>query len=146
MFRSDKRERVMTTISTLIAAGTKIQGDVGFEGGLHLEGRIEGTVTAQTPGAVLTQSEKGSVKGRVRVFNAVINGSIEGDLHVSERLELGATARIVGNVYYKVLEMAAGAQINGAMIHDAESPRQLTGPAETDAGDETLAASARASA
>ena len=146
MFRSDKRDRVMTTISTLIAAGTKIQGDVGFEGGLHLEGRIEGTVTAQTPGAVLTQSDKGSVKGRVRVFNAVINGSIEGDLHVSERLELGATARISGNVYYKVLEMTAGAQINGAMIHEGEAPRQLTGPADAAEGDEAMVAPASASA
>lgn len=129
MFRSDKRDRVSATINTLIADGTSVQGDVAFEGGLHLDGLVEGTISAQAPGAVLTLSEKGRIKGTVRVFSAIINGSIEGDLHVAERVELGATARINGNVYYKVLEMTAGAQINGSMIHEAGEQRRLPAPA-----------------
>ena len=133
MFRNDKRARVVASISTLIAEGTTIHGDVRFEGGLHLDGRIEGTIAAQAAGAVLTLSEKGSVQGEVRVFSAVINGAIEGDLHVAERLELGSGARISGNVHYKVLEMAAGAQINGKMIYEGEGPRRLPSPADEDA-------------
>lgn len=133
MFRSDKRERVVASISTLIAEGTSIHGDVRFEGGLHLDGRIDGTIAAQAAGAVLTLSEKGRIKGEVRVFSAVINGAIEGDLHVAERLELGAGARIVGNVHYKVLEMAAGAQINGNMIYEGEGPRRLPSPNDDEA-------------
>ncbi len=128
MFRNDKRDRITASISTLIAEATTIKGDVHFEGGLHLDGRIEGTIGAQAAGNVLTLSEKGRVKGEVRVFSAVINGTIEGDLHVAERLELGATARILGNVHYKVLEMAAGAQVNGRMIHEAGEQRRLPSP------------------
>ena len=45
-----------------------------------------------------------------------------------ERLELAGKARVEGNIYYKVLEMSAGAQINGKMMHRAEPPRQLSGP------------------
>jgi len=133
MFRNDKRERVVASISTLIAEGTTINGDVRFEGGLHLDGRIEGTIAAQAADAVLTLSEKGRIQGDVRVFSAVINGAIEGDLHVVERLELGTSARISGNVHYKVLEMAAGAQINGKMIYEGEGPRRLPSPGDEDA-------------
>ncbi|HSE13629.1 MAG TPA: polymer-forming cytoskeletal protein, partial [Rudaea sp.] len=58
----------------------------------------------------------------------VINGAVTGDVTADERLELASNARVEGNVYYKVLEMSAGAQINGKMVHRAEPPRQLSGP------------------
>ena len=133
MFRSDKRnDRAMAAISTLIAAGTTIRGDVHFSGGLHLEGVIEGSISAEGDDAVLTLSDKGRVNGEVRVSNAVVNGSVNGDIFAAERLELAGNARITGNVHYKVLEMAAGAQINGKMLYQAEPQRRLlsTGLAE----------------
>jgi cytoskeletal protein CcmA (bactofilin family) len=64
--------------------------------------------------------------GRVEVPHAVINGAITGDIDVAERLELAPLARIEGDVHYQVLEMAAGAQVNGKMIHRAPvTVRQL---------------------
>lgn len=133
MFGNDKRNgRKMGAITTLIAAGTTIRGDVDFSDGLHLDGAVEGSLCAQGEHAVLTVSDKGSVNGEIRATNAVINGSVKGDIVISERLELAVNARIDGNVYYKVLEMAAGAQVNGKMIYQPEPPRQLTGPALRD--------------
>jgi len=130
MFRSsDKRNgKQVAAISTMIAAGTKIRGDVRFEGGLHLDGAIEGSITADAQDAVLTMSEQGRVHGEVRVSNAVINGAVVGDLFVGERLELANGARIDGNVNYRVLEMAAGARVNGKMVYQGEAPRQLASP------------------
>lgn len=119
--------QAVAAISTLIADGTRIRGDVHFGGGLHLEGIIEGTVSAEGADAVLTVSDKGRINGEVRVANAVINGVVKGDVHVAERLELAGNARIEGNVHYKVLEMAAGAQINGQMLYQAEQ-RRLPSP------------------
>ena len=134
MFGSEKRgSRSMSAITTLVAEGTTIRGDIEFDGGLHMDGSVEGSITAQGARAVLTLSEKGRVNGEIRTPNAVINGQVKGDIIVSERLELAAQARIDGNVYYKVLEMAAGAQLSGKMIYQAEPPRQLSGPgAKTD--------------
>ena len=134
MFGSEKRgSRSMSAITTLVAEGTTIRGDIEFDGGLHMDGSVEGSITAQGAKAVLTLSEKGRVNGEIRTPNAVINGQVKGDIIVSERLELAAQARIDGNVYYKVLEMAAGAQLSGKMIYQAEPPRQLSGPgAKTD--------------
>ncbi|WP_395680684.1 polymer-forming cytoskeletal protein [Dokdonella sp.] len=138
MFRSDKRnDRAVAAISTLIAAGTTIRGDVHFTGGLHLEGVVEGSIAAEGADAVLTLSEKGRVVGEVRVSNAVVNGTVNGDIFAAERLELAGNARVSGNVHYKVLEMAAGAQVNGKMQHQADAPRQLPSPtiADIDADD-----------
>ncbi len=130
MFGNDKRNgRVVAAITTLIAEGTTIRGDIEFAGGLHLDGAVEGSLSAHGEKAVLTVSDKGRVTGEIRAPNAVINGAVKGDVVISERLELAVHARVEGNVYYKVLEMAAGAQVNGKMIYQAEPPRQLTGPA-----------------
>jgi cytoskeletal protein CcmA (bactofilin family) len=128
----NNKEKKMTrgaAMSTLIGAGTTIRGDVNFSGGLHLDGRIEGIVRAE-PGtqAVLTVSDQGCIVGEIHVPQAVINGAIKGDIHASEHLQLAGQARIEGNVSYKVLEMAAGSQITGKIMHQAEPQRQLTGP------------------
>ncbi|TAH44455.1 MAG: polymer-forming cytoskeletal family protein [Gammaproteobacteria bacterium] len=129
MFGSDKKGRNgMAAITTLIADGTTIRGDIEFEGGLHLDGAIEGAIAARGDKAVFTLSDKGRVSGEIRAPNAVINGEVKGDIVVSERLELAPQARIDGNVYYKVLEMAAGAKLSGKMVYQAEPPRQLSGP------------------
>lgn len=142
MFNQNSRKRQTPTTTaanetSLIASGTVIQGDIRFNGTLHLDGHVEGSVLADPDGgAVFTLSELGQVIGEVRVANAVINGHVKGDIHAYERLELAANARIEGDVHYRVLEMAAGAQVNGRMVHAAEAPRQLTPPnygPETDA-------------
>lgn len=116
--------------TSLIASGTSITGDVHFAGALHLDGCIEGAVLAEDDGrAVFTLSAEGQVAGEIRVSNAVINGVVKGDIHAVERLELAAQARVEGDVYYRVLEMAAGAEVNGRMVHEgSELPRRLSGP------------------
>ena len=130
MFGNDTRngKTPVAAITTVIAEGTVIRGDVEFTGGLHLDGMVEGSISADGTDAVLTLSEKGRVIGEIRASNAVINGAVSGDIVVADRLELASNARIEGNVYYKVLEMAAGAQVNGKMVYQAETPRQLPRP------------------
>lgn len=116
--------------TSLIARGTIIRGDIHFTGALHLDGCIEGAVIAEADDAVLTVSEHGQVSGEIRVPHAVVNGRIDGNLLSDARLELAAQACITGDVHYRLLEMAAGAQVNGRMVHvGAEMPRELAGPA-----------------
>jgi len=130
MFNSSKKDsRTSTTETTsLIASGTQIRGDVQFSGRLHVDGKIEGSIRADDAAAVLTLSSHAQVVGEIQAPHIVINGSVNGDVTADERLELASNARVEGNVFYKVLEMSAGAQINGKMVHRAEPPRQLSGP------------------
>ncbi len=57
------------------------------------------------------------VEGSVSVPHVVLNGTVKGDVSARERVELGTTARVIGNVYYNLIEMAIGAEINGKLIH-----------------------------
>lgn len=116
--------------TSLIARGTVIRGDLRFSGALHLDGRIEGTVLAESEDAVFTLSEYGQVQGDIHVPHVIVNGSVEGDIHAAERLELAPLARITGDVHYRTLEMAGGAQVNGRMSHRVEAvARELPSPA-----------------
>ncbi|HEX3125659.1 MAG TPA: polymer-forming cytoskeletal protein [Rhodanobacteraceae bacterium] len=129
MFNSSKKDqRASTETTSLIASGTHIRGDVQFGGRLHVDGKIEGSIRADDAAAVLTLSSHAQVIGEIQAPHIIINGSVNGDVTADERLELASNARVEGNVYYKMLEMSAGAQINGKMVYRAEPPRQLSGP------------------
>jgi cytoskeletal protein CcmA (bactofilin family) len=112
-------------IDTVIGAQTRLDGDVSFSGGLHVDGVIRGSISAEPDGdAVLTVSEQGRIEGDVRVPNLVLNGVVEGDVHVSERVELASQAKVKGNVFYKLLEMAMGAEVNGNLVHSTDQRRE----------------------
>jgi len=109
-------------VETLIGPRVVIRGDVQFSGGLYVEGKILGKITAEEgSAAVLTISEQGLIDGEVHAPVVVIAGNLHGDIHASERVELSPTAKVQGNVYYKVVEMAAGATLTGRLIH-ADAP------------------------
>ena len=109
-------------IDTLVGHGIEITGSIKFSGGLHLDGKVIGDISAEdnTVNSVLVISESGSVEGDVSVAFAVINGEVKGSVYASQKLELSPKARIVGDVHYNLLEMASGAEVNGKMMHEAE--------------------------
>src|ERR1700730_14873574 len=109
-------------IDTLIGAKTRINGDVEFVGGFHLDGYINGDVTAE-PGAdcLLSVSEQGCIEGSVIAPNVLLNGVVKGNIDASNRVELGAKARVLGNVKYTVIKTAVGAHINGKLNHRGPS-------------------------
>ena len=110
------------TVETLIGARVVIRGDVQFSGGLYVEGKIIGKIFAEEgSAAVLTISEQGMIDGEVHAPVVIIAGSLHGDIHASERVELTPTAKVQGNVHYKVVEMAGGSTLTGRLIH-ADTP------------------------
>jgi cytoskeletal protein CcmA (bactofilin family) len=124
MFKSKSKPQ---RIDTLIGAATRIIGDVHFSGGFHVDGHIKGNVDAPPEsGASLSVSDAGVVEGSVAVPNVILNGTVKGDILAHNRVELGATARVTGNVYYGLIEMEMGAEINGKLIHE---PRKRGGAA-----------------
>lgn len=108
-------------IDTLIGQGTEINGDLVFSGGLHVDGKINGNVVAEEGStAILILSEFGRIEGEVRVPNMVLNGEIVGDVYGSIRVELAPKSRVKGSVYYNLIEMAIGAEVNGGLIHQPD--------------------------
>lgn len=118
MFKNKPIRPDVGAIDTLIGPQVTIRGDVVFSGGLYVEGHIQGKVIAEAgERAVLTLAEQGSIEGEVQVPVVVINGRMTGDVHALERIELAAKARVQGNLHYKVVEMSAGAQLTGRLVH-----------------------------
>jgi cytoskeletal protein CcmA (bactofilin family) len=116
-----KPKAASTRVDTIIGQQTRIEGDIHFTGGLHLDGRIKGAVIAEAgSSSVLTVSENGSIEGDIRVPTIILNGTVSGDVHSDERIELAARARVDGDVYYKLIEMAMGAAVNGNLVHHSE--------------------------
>ena len=115
-------------VVTVIGQGTVVEGHVRFSGALHLDGKIKGEVTAEPEtNAALIISEQGVIEGDVKVEQLITDGSIVGDVHARDRVELGAHARITGTLYYQLLEMAMGAEINGKLVHcDSAELQRLT--------------------
>ena len=109
-------------IGTLIGTKTRINGDVEFDGGFHLDGHINGNVKcASDAQATLSVSEQGCIEGSVTVPNIVLNGLVKGDIDALDRVELGPKARVLGSVHYSTIETAVGDQILGKLIHRAKA-------------------------
>lgn len=129
-----KRKKTATAapnrIDTLVGAGTRIIGDVHFSGGLHVDGHVKGNVDAPpASSSTLSVSDAGIIEGSVAVPNVVLNGVVKGDILAHGRVELGANARVSGNVYYGLIEMAMGAAINGKLIHEPRKGEAVPVPA-----------------
>jgi cytoskeletal protein CcmA (bactofilin family) len=119
MFR--RKNRRHSVVDTLVGANSEINGDLFFTGGCHIDGTVNGSVSADPEGnSALSISEDGNVEGGVKVPYVVLNGIVRGDVVASRRVELGPTARVIGNVYYNLIEMAIGAEINGKLVHQPE--------------------------
>lgn len=117
----NKKQRRHTVVDTLVGTNTRINGDLNFEGGCHVDGTVKGNVSADTESdSALSVSEEGSVEGGVTVPYVVLHGIVRGDVFATKRVELGPTARVIGNVYYNLIEMAIGAEINGKLVHQPE--------------------------
>jgi cytoskeletal protein CcmA (bactofilin family) len=132
-----------TIVDTLVGHNTKVNGDVTFSGGCHVDGTIKGNVSADAESnSALSVSEDGHIEGGVTVPYVVLHGIVRGDVFASQRVELGPTARVIGNVYYNLIEMAIGAEINGKLVHQPEGPALLE---ETTRLDNAAELAARAS-
>ena len=117
---SKNKQSSSNKVHTLVGGEAEIRGDISFDGGLFVDGTIIGNVEAKAGSAsILNLSEKGSIEGQVKVPHIILNGTVIGDVYASERIELAAKARVTGNVYYNLIEMAIGAEINGQLVHEA---------------------------
>jgi cytoskeletal protein CcmA (bactofilin family) len=114
----DKRKAPQKRIDSLIGAGTTVEGDVAFAGGLRIDGSIRGRVAAvDNQAATLVVSEQARIDGEVRVSHVVINGAVNGPVIANDYLELQAKARVNGDVTYRTLEMHVGAIVQGKLMH-----------------------------
>ena len=118
MWQRRKHTAPQKRIDSLIGAGTVVDGNVMFSGGLRIDGHVRGDVVAANGDpCTLVISDQARVDGEVRVSHVVINGTVNGALTANDYLELQPNARITGDVTYRTLEIHVGAVIQGRLEH-----------------------------
>lgn len=128
-----------TNVEALIGTKIHIKGDLNFDGCLFIQGRVEGIVraTPDASNASVHLSSQGRVDGDIHAPHINISGELYGNVHASEHLQLQADAKVVGDLHYRVLEMAPGAVVTGRLIHmDAEATSSAKPELVHDAKDE----------
>lgn len=138
-----KVQKPTDKIDTLIGPQSEFTGDITFSGGLRVDGRITGSITARDAdaGCMLTVSERGEVKGNITVPHVLINGMVNGNVTSTGKVVLQGQARVIGDVHYSSIEMELGATVNGNMICETmkKSPAPVSTPS-TPAAPATAAA------
>ena len=115
---SDSKAATHGPANTLISRSTEIVGDVHFSGELIIEGKVKGNIYAEDDSeALIRVAEKGTVEGEICVPSVIINGFVQGDIRSTKHIELAAKAVVVGNVYYNLIEMVMGSEVNGNLMH-----------------------------
>lgn len=116
-------------VDTLIGRNTRIEGDIHFTGGLYVDGRVKGAISAEAGSeAMLSISEHGEVEGEVHVPHVVVNGRLAGNIHQADQVELLSNAHVQGNIHYRLLQMAVGAAVTGQLVQEREPTRHLPKP------------------
>jgi cytoskeletal protein CcmA (bactofilin family) len=121
MFGGKGGSKPHNNIECLIGAGTTVEGNIIFAGGLRVDGRVRGDVIAAEgrPGT-LVLSEHAQIEGEIRVSHVVINGTVVGPVHATEYVELQPKANVTGDVHYKTLEIQLGAVVQGKLVYESE--------------------------
>ena len=126
MLGSKKSGFSVSGSTTLISQDTVVVGDVRFSGNLDIEGLVQGNIVAEAgKDALVRLVGKGRVEGDIRVPCVIINGEVIGDVHSSKQLELASKARVTGHVFYTLVQMAAGSEVNGSLTHISEGAEAI---------------------
>lgn len=107
MFSKTNKGNGQASLS-ILAADCRLTGDVTSDGELHIDGRLEGDLICK----MLTVGETGVVTGKINAEIVRILGSVNGQVK-AQAVELGATARVVGDITHASLKVDAGAYVQG---------------------------------
>jgi len=103
---------------TLVSRETEIVGDIHFSGELIIEGKVKGNIYAEDDSnALIRIADHGTVEGEICVPSIIINGLVQGDVRATKHVELAGKAVVSGSVYYNLIEMVMGAEVNGKLMH-----------------------------
>ena len=99
-------------LSGFVGHGTTLTGETEFHAMLRVDGHLIGTVSSES--GTLIVGTNGQVDANIMVAAAMVNGTINGDIYATEKLHLGRTARVMGNIQSPRLIVEEGAILEGA--------------------------------
>ena len=108
----------------VLSSDVEIKGSVKFTNDLVIDGKIEGQISSE---GNLTIGENARIKAEISTATIIVYGKVHGNLTATDRIELKASAEVVGDIKAKVLSIEAGAIFVGKST--VGSPAQGAGQA-----------------
>ena len=99
-------------LSGFVGHGTVLTGETNFQAMLRVDGHLLGTVSSES--GTLLVGTNGQVDANIAVSTAIVNGNVNGDIVATERIQLGRTARVIGNIQTPRLILEDGAILEGS--------------------------------
>ena len=101
----------------------ELSGELCFRDMLRVNGHIAGSVCSKN--GTLIVDAQAQVDANVDVAVAVIGGIVNGDILAHQRVEVGPTAKIYGNIWTRSLAIQLGAVFEGVcrMLEDREQSK-----------------------
>ena len=98
----------------------ELTGEITFKDMVRVNGHVAGTVYSKTGTLIVDTGAR--VDARVDVQVAIVSGTVKGDIIARERVELGPTSKIYGNIWTRSLVIKDGAIFEGVcrMIDEVE--------------------------
>ena len=100
-----------SSLNGFIDKGSFIRGDLSFDETFRIDGRFEGKIRS---GSELILGDDADVNAEIEVGRLTVNGKLKGSVHATERVELLAGARVLGDISTPVLRIEEGAHFEGA--------------------------------
>lgn len=124
-------------LSGFVGHGTTLTGETNFHAMLRVDGHLIGTVSSEN--GTLIVGTNGQVDANVSVAAAMVNGAVNGDIVASEKLQLGRTARVLGNIQAPRLIIEEGAILEGgcSMLRARETEEEIASAPEENYEEET---------
>lgn len=104
----NKNRRV--ELSTIIGKGSKIKGTLYVQGGVRIDGEIEGTIESD---GFVTIGSSGIARADIKADECLISGKVIGNVTCKDAIELDRSARMNGDIVAKILKIHTGAVFNG---------------------------------
>jgi cytoskeletal protein CcmA (bactofilin family) len=98
-------------LSGFVGHGTTLTGETSFQAMLRVDGHLVGSISSDS--GTLIVGTNGQVDANISVSIATINGSVNGDINATEKIQLGRTAKVIGNIQTPRLTIEDGAVLEG---------------------------------
>ncbi len=107
--------------SSIFTFQPELSGEISFRDMLRVNGYIAGTVYSKAGTLFIDNSAR--VEANIEVAIAIISGTVHGDIVAHERVELGPSAKIYGNIWTRSIAIKDGAIFDGVctMIDEKRS-------------------------
>ncbi len=114
--------------STRLGVSAQLKGKLKFRDSLRVSGSFEGEIESE---GFLYVDAGAVVKADIRARSVVLGGTVRGNVHASERVEMLPSARVYGNVRTARVRIGEGVVFEGQceMIRNASSVDVFAVPA-----------------